>query len=163
VGADYSGSDLVFGGEPDTTGMNQHDLGSTNLAADAQPLAVLAVLAILIGIGIAALSHAKMRARLGVAAGAAASLFLVLNQINVVNDIEDDIQSSPDLSIGPANFSVPAEDLVETRFGFWFTLLLLLLVVAHNVHEIVMNNRAVTPGTHQAGVDEMPPHHRSLM
>lgn len=129
---DYTGGDLLVGGGPDTTGVPPIGSRSDDLDAQTQPLAILAFLACLVGLGIGLLTgQGPGRAAAGLSSATAAGLLLILNQVKIVGEVEDRIEV-------PGGFPRGAgAQMVETRYGFWLALTLLGLVVAWHGYELV--------------------------
>ncbi len=143
VTLDYTGGDLLLGGEPTVSGLPRSAPRPDGVFADAQLFAFFAFFAGFVGLctGFAWLWRARFFAGLG-AAGLAA-VFLVANQFTVVRRIRDEIEAS-----GP--FSPEAADqMVVTRYGFWLALALSGLLVGYHVFEVVSRRERPSIGPHQ--------------
>jgi uncharacterized membrane protein YphA (DoxX/SURF4 family) len=123
VSADYSGWDLTFGGQPDITQTVTGDSPLRNTQDASMPLHPLALLAFFAVVGgiIVSLGWPRRPMLSAVAAGAAAAL-LFINQLVVHSEMVDQLQKG--------TFLTPkmADDLIESRIGYWLTLVLLLVV-----------------------------------
>lgn len=142
--ATYHGTDFVVGGDPDVE-VNGPGSGADEEEPDQdahvgpQALALLAVICIVAGIVVALLPYARLtahptRARTVATAAAAglALVFLVSNQIAVVGHIVDELAGTDGEIVSESE----AEDMVDSRFGFWLAFALLLAVVAANLLEL---------------------------
>lgn len=130
VTLDYTGGDLLLGGEPSVSGLPRSAPTPDGVFADAQLFAFLAFFAGFVGLcaGFAWLWRARFLAGLG-AAGLAA-MFLVANQFTVVRRISDEIEAAGPFSPGAA------DEMVATRYGFWLALALLGLLVGYHLFEV---------------------------
>jgi hypothetical protein len=131
VTLDYTGGDLLLGGEPSMSGLPRSAPSPDGTIADAQLFAFLAFLAGLLGLcaGFAWLWRA--RALAGLLAAGLAATFLVLNQTTVLRRIRDEIEASGRFLPGAA------DEMVVTRYGFWLALTLLGLLVGYHLFEVV--------------------------
>ncbi len=143
VALDYTGGDLLLGGEPTVSGLPRNASKPDGVFADAQLFAFFAFFAGFAGLcaGFAWLWQARYLAGLG-AAGLAA-LFLVANQFTVVRRIRDEIEASSPFSPGAA------DHMVATRYGFWLALTLLGLLVGYHVFEVVSRREKPSIGPHR--------------
>jgi uncharacterized membrane protein YphA (DoxX/SURF4 family) len=151
VSADYSGWDFVFGGEPDITESVPSEAPASkpqDASTPLQPLALLAFIAVVAGI-VLSLAMPRQRMTSAVAAGSAA-LLLFVNQIVVRSHMVDELQKGTFLS------PRMADDMIESRFGYWLTLLLLLGVAGHGAVEVAHQHHPRT-STNPAERDQLPP------
>lgn len=146
VTAEYTGTDLLVGGTPSVsvTGDQVSQESAEEEAddpIDVQPAAVLALLAIISGIGVAALPGHRRRLVGAAAAAGATLLLLVINQVLVQNylsrQVEDEIGT--DLPAGSS-----AGDFISARYGFWLALAVALTVTAYNGFELFRYRRHTT-------------------
>jgi hypothetical protein len=130
VTLDYTGGDLLLGGEPSVSGLPRDVPPPDGVFADAQLFAFLAFFTGFIGLcaGFAWLWRARFLAGLG-AAGLAA-MFLVANQFMVFRMITDEIEAGGRFSPGTA------DEMVATRYGFWLALALLGLLAGYHLFEV---------------------------
>jgi hypothetical protein len=152
VSADYSGWDLVFGGEPDITVSVPSEAPVSkpqDTSIPLQPLALLAFIAVAGGF-VLSLAMPRQRMTSAVAAGSAA-LLLFVNQIVVRGHMVEELRKGAFLS------PRMADDVIESRVGYWLTLLLLLGVAGHGAVEIVHQRRAGASTNPAAGRDQLPP------
>jgi hypothetical protein len=148
--AEYTGADFVFGGEPNFTGSAADEATSgeegegdegvegedEGVAGEdgqvgPQPLAVLAFLAIIGSLVLAVVPRLRAHTLTNLGASAAVLLLLVVNQIVLHDSAVTELEESEEI------LAPQAAEMVETRYGFWLTLLVLLAVVAYNVVELL--------------------------
>jgi hypothetical protein len=137
ITGEYTGSDFVVGGEPSFEVEGEADKPTDAEPVDVEPLAIATVLLILAGVGVAAAPILRVRLLGGLAAGGLAAIGLVANQLVVIDSLVDKVASSDAISEGTA------EDMVETRLGFWLALALLIVVTGSNAAGLLLQRRSV--------------------
>ncbi|MBB5958603.1 hypothetical protein FHS29_005211 [Saccharothrix tamanrassetensis] len=154
ISAEYTGWDLAFGGEAtiEVSGKADKPASASKSEIPAQPLMIVAVLVLLAGLVV--LARSKAGYLLGIGVGVLGALFLVVNQVAIQDFLASKLSETENLK--PA----AASDMVESRVGFWLTLLLTLGVAAYNATALVLGARAAraaqsappsTPGPTQSG------------
>ncbi|GAB2966689.1 hypothetical protein [Saccharothrix stipae] len=132
----YTGWDATFGGEPTVTGVDQ-DKDAPRIAErsaiPAQPLMIVAVLVAVTGLVL--LSRSKAGHWLAVGVGAAVAFFLIVGQVSLQDALVSAATESNEFEGGTA------AEMVETRFGFWATVLLAVTVTAYNAIGLVRRSR----------------------
>jgi hypothetical protein len=138
ISAEYTGWDMAFGGEPtlEVAGRADKPRIADDTTIPAQPLMIVTVLIVIAGLIL--LSHSRSGHRLGVAVGTLAAFFLVVNQITVHELLISAIAEEGVKSRTPS-------DLVNSRFGFWTTLLLALAVTGYNATMLVRGTQTTAP------------------
>jgi hypothetical protein len=147
VSATYTGMDLVFSGAPDLAGPGGRvidDSSYNGLAGSSsdksvlmppQPLAILMFLAVVLGLALSGVRYPHLRARIGVIASSCGAICLILNQIVIHNAIVDKLTGGNHGT--PFGISTPSvDDMVESRTGFWLTLIILLALFIYNQFEL---------------------------
>lgn len=131
VTVEYTGIDLAAGGDPAVTVDGVAKPPDDDIAADAQLLMILALIAVVCGLAVTVMSALRLGlaasprwAAAGCAAAATvASGLLVANQLVVTHRIVER------LTDGGRGDRSAAEKLVETRPAFWVAALFLCIVV----------------------------------
>lgn len=140
VSADYTGWDLAFGGEPDVvvTGVAK-DLSAEQERASTpwQPLALVTLLVLTSG-AVLAVSRPRQQRLTSVVSASAAALLLFANQIVTRSGIVDELRTATYLPTSVV------DDMVESRFGYWLTMTLLLAVAGYNAVRLGVERRART-------------------
>jgi hypothetical protein len=141
VTAEYTGTDMVVGGEPAVSVSGDQvpeEPGEADEALGVQPAAVLAIAAIVAGILVAFLPGRRTRLLGGAAAASAAVLFLVVSQILMQGDLAGriDTEVGSDLPDGAG-----AGDFVHVQYGFWLALVLASAVALYNCVEFYLGAR----------------------
>jgi hypothetical protein len=141
IEAEYTGWDLAFGGEAtiEVSGKADESAYESKSAMPARPLMIVALLVLLAGIVV--LSRSKAGHLMGAGVGALAAFFLAVNQVSVQDFLVAGLSDVENLK------AAAASDMVQSRFGFWLTLLLTLGVVAYNVTALALGARAAGPST----------------
>lgn len=149
----YSGMALAFNGTPSVSGALASELSSADiddLRTGAQPLLLLALISLLVGVGLSAgLPNALARSVSTLASGGIALLMAVLNQVAMTVSAEEEIRSSMD---GQAQL---ADLQADTGIGIWLLSLALVAVSVWAVLEIVLQRRG--PGPRMMTAAGMPP------
>ncbi|WP_028927513.1 hypothetical protein [Pseudonocardia acaciae] len=137
VTADYSGWDLAFGGQPhvESTGpSDQLQVRGPETELPWQPFALFAALVIVAGI-VLTLARPHLARLTGIVTGCLGALLLFaaerMARAAVIGGLKKE------------HVVVPGtlDKLVETRFGYWLALLLLLGVAAFNAVELARDRR----------------------
>jgi hypothetical protein len=130
--ATFTGADLVVGGEPDiVTSVDDPNAARFDVGLPVQPLAIVAVIALLAGAASVVLRERLLRHAAGLGLAVLAAGTLAGAEIQALNDLVD--------TYGPivadlVDAEVPASEYIHTRFGFWIAFYaLVVLAVAHAV------------------------------
>ena len=149
----YSGMALAFNGTPSVEGTLASELGPDDLddlRTGVQPLLLLALISLLVGIGLSAgLPNALARSISTLATGGIALLLAILNQIGMSVGVEEEIRAATD---GQAQF---ADFQAQTGIGIWLLSLVLVAVTVWAVVEIALQRRG--PGPRMMTAGGMPP------
>lgn len=150
----YSGVDMVVGGAPDLTwqGLGRDDLPEDLQAQedpeepeplDPQPLAILAAVAIALGVAAALLPTRWARTLAGLGCAAIGVVTLIGAELVLLSDIQHQINEG---GLDEAGAGVEAR--VRPRFGFWLAALFLLgLAVANGLALLRTRAAPPVPGT----------------
>lgn len=147
--AEISGWDMIVGGEVTVTGADDGfefkdgSLSGNSQAVDdvpVQPLMVMALLSLLV----AALPGLVVRTATARAAGSliatvSATFLIGVNEIVIMDDLVDEAMSSGMITRRSAT------EMVETRPGFWLTLLLLITLIAYRMFELTRHRHGAHP------------------
>jgi hypothetical protein len=154
--ATYTGTDLVGGGVPDRTIPVEPELGRTDSGSvtlpeltggdeqpiAVQPLAVIAMGLLVLGIAAAALPQAGPRAALAAGLAAVAALVLIVGQLVAKQWLTTKLAAA----LHDSGVAGKPSDMIHTRYGFWVTLALLAAVAAGNTVALVRGARMTGRG-----------------
>jgi hypothetical protein len=151
--ATFTGADLVVGGHPDLVSSldDPADVRRFDVPFPVQPLAVVALVAIVAGAGSALLKERLLRHAAGLGLAVLAAGTLAGAEISAVNDlvahygpIVDDLVNAP----------IAGAEYVHTRVGFWLAFYgLVALAIGHAMALLLAWRSSITP----AAAAEPPP------
>jgi hypothetical protein len=139
----YTGVDYATGGDPDVETVGDFGREAGDPVADNEnppepdvaPLTLITLVVILCGLATVLLPTARLRLSVSVGAAALSAALLVVTQILATGNLESSlIDTARDVGTGPGEepFTLTesiADDMVDTRIGFWLSLVALVLVL----------------------------------
>lgn len=145
--ASFSGYALSLGLQPSVDGITPFEGGSDSPeipeSVGVQPLVAVALLLVISGALAVLISSSRVRAIITAASAAAAALLLIVNQVAMSREavkalIKEDV---------PANY---AGQLVRNDYGFWLSVVLLVLTAGYSGFELFRGRFAsLAPKRHQ--------------